>query len=97
MPVEPPRKTKRIQYFMDFLCLHLRGIHYTKNLKDKDQPHSYTQVSMQKLSCYIYWLRRVGMMKKKIILKTQKNTTPAFTPAWYLPKQRWIRRTLLKE
>lgn len=35
MPVGPPRKTKRIQYFMDFLCLYVGGIDCAKNLKTK--------------------------------------------------------------
>lgn len=35
MPAGPPRKTKRIKYLVDFLCLLLGGIHYTKNLKTK--------------------------------------------------------------
>lgn len=35
MPVGPPRKTERIQYFMDFLCLYVEGIDCAKKLKTK--------------------------------------------------------------
>lgn len=39
MPVGPPRKTKRIQYFMDFSVLTFRGHSLYQKLKDQDQPH----------------------------------------------------------
>lgn len=74
-----------------FLCLHLGGIHYTKNLKTKINltelyPSTHTEIKL------LHFLIKEGKHAEK--KKKYKPTIPAFTPAWYLPKQMWSRRSL---
>lgn len=76
---------------MDFLCLHLGGIHYTKNLKinlTELYPSIHAEIKL------LHFLIKEGRHAEKKNKLKYKPTIPAFAPAWCLPKQRWSRRTL---
>lgn len=83
MPVGPPRKTKTIQYFMDFLCLYVGGIDCAKNLK--------TKINLTELYPRIHAeikLLHFSIMKRRHAEKNnQKKDKRNITPAWYFPSR----------
>lgn len=87
MPVGPPRKTERIQYFMDFLCLYVEGIDCAKKLKTKiNLIELYPSIHAENKLLH-FSIMKGRHAEKKNLKKDKKNITPAFAPAWYFPSR----------